>query len=801
MNGVKLKTKQWVRSILLASTSIFPRSGTGRLSLVSPKLLFMLTGSCLVLVAGLLYHDVKGTIRLIAPPATLLLEDRYGQFLAEGGGNTQTLGYWTVPVPLPQPIEAAFLAIEDHRFYDHPGVDLRAVVRAIWNNLTTSRRQGASTIAMQVARMQRTASLPSKRSYWNKLCESITALLLIQKFGHQAVLNHYLEIVPQGNRIHGVAYAARRYFRKPLQDVSWAEAAVLAALPNAPGRMNLFRPEGQARAQARAALILKKLSEQGTLDQRTFLVAQRQLQHLPLPRKEIRPSHSYHAILRVQEALADRHRSYARSIRTSLDLRLQQQVDEIAERAITYYRNAGAGNIAAIVAEKDTGKVVAYIGSNAYYETGYAGAINYARLPRSSGSTLKPFLYALGLETGAFTPASLLSDAPIWVSLPGGYARIGNYDRQNRGQFIYRKALANSRNVPAIHVLTSVGIDNAYELFRQLGLVSSTRSAEQYGVGLAIGTLYVTLEDLVAAYGVLANEGQAFRLRWVEGDTPASSLEEQWLDQNVARQMSLFLSDPLARLPVFSRMGPLEYPFPVAVKTGTSQGFRDAWAVAYSSKYLVGVWIGHPDHTRMNEVSGVVAAQVVKDIMLRLHPQEKRGVAESRFPLPEGYTAVPICAQTGRPPTPSCPEVFTEYFRPGAEPIAHVAPSEPPALAQQPSPRFPTAHLPPDSPFSLALTPFAYDQLLHASITIQEPRAGGSFVLDPDTPRSLQTIALRAEATPRVTQITWHIDGSPFTTVSSPYTVRWPLQPGTHTIQARFANADVKSEVITITVY
>jgi len=766
-----------------------------------------------VLLSGiLLYYEIRNSICLSKPAATALLEDCYGTFLSESFLYTvQEIGYWDVPQPIPKRIEAAFLITEDQRFYDHPGIDGRAILRALWNNVTTSRRQGASTIGMQVARMQRSinASKPYRRTYWQKLCESVTALLLIRKFGHQAVLQHYLALVPQGNRIHGVAYGARRYFQKPLHDLSWAEAAVLAALPKAPGQMNLYRPTGQARAFSRAAVILETLHGAGILNTSDFLAANRQLARLTIPARETRPEHSYHAILRLEEQLREQgEQRYARPVRASLDVRIQENVARIARITMEHYRASGAGNIAIMVVEKTTGKVVAYLGSDDYYNPEFAGAINYARVPRSSGSTLKPFIFALGLEMRLFTPSSLLSDMPVLVSLPRGYHRIGNYDGQNLGHLLYRKALANSRNVPAVHVLATVGIDNAYELFRQLGITSNDKPADYYGVGMAIGTLYVTLEDLVTAYGVLANDGQVFRLQWFEvspeKQEPESplSVSEQILDRNVARQISLFLSDPLARLPTFARMGPLEYPFPVAVKTGTSQGFRDAWAVAYSGKYIVGAWIGHPDNTRMRNVSGTTAAQVVKQIMLDLHPEQRRGVAEHPFAPPENYTLVNICAPTGAPANDQCPEVFPEYFRPGTQPAVSAPVISSLVQANSATSSSTASGIAPEiQTFMIMRSPFSFDKLLNAGITIHEPLSGATFVLDPDTPRGAQTLPLQATASPTVSQLVWYVDGEPFTAASYPYTVRWPLSPGTHSIQARFAHADIVSDIVTITVY
>ena len=200
------------------------------------KSLIVVAGLLITAVALLLLHEVHGRSELVSPPATPIFTDRYGTFLAEGTADENApLGFWDPSEVLPKRIVACLLAVEDKRYYEHFGVDFRSLLRALVNNLSGGPRQGASTIAMQVARLQR----PEKRTLWRKACEMGTAVWLNRKFGHENVLRHYLKIVPQGNRIHGVAYAARRYFQKPLADLSWAEAAVLASLPRVPGKMNL----------------------------------------------------------------------------------------------------------------------------------------------------------------------------------------------------------------------------------------------------------------------------------------------------------------------------------------------------------------------------------------------------------------------------------------------------------------------------------------------------------------------------------------------------------------------------------
>ena len=768
----------------------------------------------------LLLHEVHGRSKLVSPPATPIFTDRYGTFLAEGTADEDApLGFWDPPAVLPERIVACLLAIEDKRYYEHFGVDLRSLLRALVNNLSGGPRQGASTIAMQVARLQR----PGERTLWRKACEMGTAVWLNRKYGHQNVLRHYLKIVPQGNRIHGVAYAARRYFRKPLADLSWTEAAILASLPRAPGRMNLYQFEGRRKAFERAKLILNLLHKNGTLDADNLAISQRQLKSLKIPVKESRPYHSYHAILRLQETMNGTD-SYTKPVLTTLDLPLQEVVDSTAGEAMEQLRQRGAGNLAVIVAERETGAIRSYLGSDFYADTDFSGAINYATTPRSAGSTLKPFIYALGMETGAFSPASVLADLPFNLVHSRGQYSIANYDERHLGPMLYRKALANSRNIPAVHVLKTVGLAKTYDLFRQLGLAKDDRSASVYGLGLAIGGLYVTLEDLVAAYGVLGVDGKAFGLRWFETDDEEAP--SQLIPEDVARQITLFLSDPLARLPTFTRMGPLEYPFPVAVKTGTSQGFRDAWAVAYSSKYIVGAWIGHPDHERMKQVAGLDAAQLVKGILLFLHPKERRGVDETPFPPPQshqdsggsvGYQLAKLCPMSGELATEACAETVLEYLLLGIEPTAFcpvhqsfavdrrtgvlAGPMTPPEWIEIRSyavlsPQFAAwgavhGYNPP--PLPSTESPFV-------SIAIEEPVNGSVFRFHPDTPQQLQSIALRAYVSPTVPEIIWYVDGEPFQKVAYPYTTRWHLRAGSHALQARFPHADVQSGIITITV-
>ena len=769
-------------------------------------------GPALVLALGLclwgwLFLSVQGKTDLVSPAPTVLLEDRHGTFLAEQGRGD--VGFWPVSGEGAARLAACVIAAEDHRFHQHGGVDLYALGRALNNNLRGRPRQGASTIAMQVARLQS----PADRTYSAKMREMAVAWMLVRRHGREAVLHHYLRIAPQGNRMFGVAYAARRYFRKPVTDLGWAESALLAALPKAPGSMNLYRFQGRKKAMARARHILALLHQRQILDDAGRQRALEELENLPAPVREARPANAYHAILQLEQAAADRL-VQGRPMRTSLDLNVQDLLDEIAAETVTRYRGRGMGNLAMLVVHRQSGEIHGYLGSEWYGDTANAGSIDYVRTPRSSGSTLKPFLFAMGLERGHYTPASILADLPMQVDYEGGTFNVTNFDEGYLGPMLYRRALANSRNIPSIEVLRRVGARTFYQRLVRLGLANRDTAAEHYGLALAIGGLPVRLDDLVRAYGVLANEGRDFQLRWFPGQLPQQG--EQIFPEDTARQISLFLSDPGARLPSFPRSGNLEFPFPVAAKTGTSQGFRDAWCVAYSSEYVVGAWLGHPDVHSMERISGMHAAGLVKQVLTRLQPQQSRGIDEKPFPPPRDHHTVRLCRFSGGLAVDACAAPALEYLPADALPPARTDVHQQFAVDRQTGYRA-DIHTPPERveirEFAVLPAEFAAWGNQHGfgppqarrqavpktHIAIQSP-GSGRLRLDPDTPRKLQTLALRAAVEPAVPEIVWYVNGQPFQRAAYPYTVRWPLAPGKHTFQARFPNAGVASQPVSLEV-
>jgi penicillin-binding protein 1C len=628
---------------------------------------------------------------LAAPAPSLLLLDRQGRFLGElpgepaargsgraahparatlAGSTEDGLGYWPVET-LPPRVVAATLALEDRRFGSHPGVDPLAVARALLQNFRTRGRvSGASTLAMQVARMQS----PGARGYLRKVTEAVTAVFLTERYGSREVLRHYLRIVPYGNRIHGIAYAARSYFDKPVEDLSWAEIAFLSALPQAPARMNPFSPAGRERAVRRGERVLADLARRQVLSPAAYALARGQLAALRIPYRERRPPEALHALLHLRTLLAPggtpaaeiESRAAAAAagpvLRTTLDLDLQRDASAMTWRALREWRDRGAGNASLIVLDLERHEVLAWVGSAAYFDAEDHGAIDYARVRRSAGSTLKPFLYGLALERGVIGPATLMDDLERG---PGG---VANADDAFMGPLLPRVALANSRNVPAVLLLGRMGLDQGFGLLRELGLTDGAVPARHYGLGMAIGGLPVTLEELARAYLTLAGDGRLpARLRWLRGQPEPAP--RRIFSEDTARQVTLFLSDPQARLPSFPRMGATEYRFPVAVKTGTSTNYHDAWAVAYSTRYLAAAWVGHPGFRAMNQLSGYLsAADLVRRVLLRLHGEQGDGLEDLSFPPPRGYRPVRVCALSGHRATAACDRVFLEWFRPGEEP-------------------------------------------------------------------------------------------------------------------------------------
>ena len=686
-----------------------------------------------------------------SPPPTPIVYDRHGVFLAQFGNEQKSAsgpprveyGYWPVD-PLPQRVVAATLALEDRRFWSHPGIDPGAVLRAAWQDTTSLRRRsGASTIAMQVTRMQR----PEPRTLWAKAVEAGTALALTARYGRAAVLAQYLRLVPYGNGSHGIAHAARWYFEKPAADLSWAEIALLCAIPRAPAAYNPLRPDGLRRARARAGRILAALHEQAVVTDAEYAAATAQLATLQPGPAPHRPADALHPILRLRDMLAAApappHAADDR-VMASLDLRVQHMVAAQMHDRLADWRKAGAQQAAVIVVRRDDGAVLAAVGSAGYGDP-RGGAIDFSRAARSPGSTLKPFLYAAALQHGLLHPADMLDDGP------GRVGAIHDADSRYLGPLPPSQALANSRNVPAAEVLRRLGLGAGFDLFHALGLQALDETPDSLGLAMAIGAMPTSLDRLADAYLTLADDGVQHDLLWYHGQLRAPA--RRVFSATAAREVGLFLSDPLARLPSFARYGSTEYPFPVAVKTGTSQGFRDAWTLAWSPRFVVGAWVGRSDAGTMAGLGGAnSAADLVHAVLLALHHATAGDLDDTSFAAPTDYAPKQICAGPAETPRDDCSHTLLTW------------------VLRRDAATVPTTRVQPGA-----------DPVIQLSVVT--PEAGTSVWLNPESPAAANRLVLRAKTMPHVPQVVWYVDGTPFALTDPDQSVTWPMRTGEHRFQ------------------
>lgn len=780
----------------------------------------------LALLATAAYVLVTSDSRLAGPRPSRLLLDRHGRYLGEVPGEGEEMGYWPLPAALPRRIVVATLETEDRHFYEHGGVRWRSLLRAAWQNLKNRRIiSGGSTVPMQVARMQH----PASRSLFAKLREIVNAELLVGAHGHDLVLRQYLKLAPYGNRARGVVRAARLYFDKPVEDLSWLQAAFLAALPQQPGRMSPYTELGQRRALRRARRILATLRERGLISEDELRVALgSQLGLVPLEHRE---PDAMHAVLEWSQrvsALPDQRPI----VRSTIDLELQRRVGELLRKNLRRLATTQANASAAVVTDVSTGELLAYVGSQDYFDAGGRGAIDYLRTRRSPGSALKPFIYALALERQGHTAASELPDVPVqFETYQGGAFVPENITHNFLGPMLLRDALGNSRNIPVLRLLSEVGIDRVVSLLERGGVGELSHAPERYGLSLAIGGLAVTPLELAVLYSALANQGETRPLRYFLGDgesVPAAAAGPspvKLFAPDAAQLVTHILADADARQPGFPRGNPMEFDYAVAAKTGTSQGYRDAWAVGFSDRLLAVVWLGAHDARRMNQVTGATgAAPALHAILDAAMPlREPHRPAATAFSPPASYTPHEICPLSGKRPGPLCEHHRTEWFAPGSQPTAtcpyHVEVAIDVRNGLRADPRCPKSLTIKKPMLALgeeyaewarkarlelapvAMTPLcAPQEPVQPKIAIREPRPQARYLFDPDTPREYSTVRLAATVTPSSEEIVWVVDEVPIARVPYPHEARIALLPGRHVIRAAFASRPQKSGPVAIVV-
>ncbi len=567
------------------------------------------------------------------PPPAPLFTDREGAPLRRlmSGEAGRSLG----PLELEEAGEAlrtATVAAEDRRFWRHGGVDCWAVLRAARDWMRHGRPvSGASTITQQLVKL---SAPPARRTLVTKAKEMLRARRVEMAWSKERILEAYLNRLDYGNSHWGCRAAAVGYFGKPAGDLSLAESAFLAGLPQSPVRLDPYR--NFEAAKARQGVVLDRIARSvPAWRERVERARSEELRLVPR-------SAAFEAPHVVDYLLQRRIPKPGETLRTTLDHAVQRMAEGMLRRHLAPLDELEVGNGAVVVLDTGTGEVLALVGSRDYFDP-EAGQVNGALAPRSPGSVLKPFTYLLGVE-GGYGPAAVLADVPVEFMTPTGVYQPHNYGRTAAGPVSARQALANSLNIPAVRLLERAGGAAVLHRFlQQAGIGPLDREADHYGLGLTLGNAPVRLLDVTAAYAGLGRLGRFAPPRFLlddpeTGEQLRCSAGAAWLIGNI-------LADDGARVPSFGLRSCLDLPFPAAVKTGTSSDFRDNWVVGYTPDYTVGVWVGNFDGAPMRGVSGVTGAgPLFRDLMLWLHED-----GASAWPAaPPGVVEVEVDERTGK---------------------------------------------------------------------------------------------------------------------------------------------------------
>lgn len=565
------------------------------------KYLLIAAGSLLLLWLFCLPRNLfKGT------PYSTVVVDRDGQLL---GARIAADGQWRFPPTetVPEKYATALIQFEDRGFRHHPGVSIKAIGRAIVQNIKGGHTvSGASTLSMQVIRLSR----QRERTVWQKLTEMFMATRLEARYSKDEILALYASHAPFGGNVVGLEAAAWRYLGRDASDLSWAEAATFAVLPNAPSSINL--------SQNRPALLekrnrlLKRLKDRRFIDEYTYESA---LEEPLIGELHPLPSYCPHLVEEYNRS------ARGKTVRTGIMLNLQRRVEESLKRWREDLAESGINDLCAIITDVRSGGTIAYCG-NADIEVKRPGAwVDIARSPRSTGSILKPLLYCAALQEGVILPSSLLPDVPTNF---GGFSPK-NFDLNYDGAVPADEALARSLNIPNVWLLKQFGTTRFVTKLKEMGISTLNRKPEEYGLSLILGGSEACLKDVVGAYAKKARNVDMATWYMLE-----ALAEVGRPDQMDWRRVSSLRK--------------------VAWKTGTSYGSRDAWAIGITPDYVVGVWAGNAEGNSAPGLTGALTAGPVMFDLFNLLP------TTGWFDEPKDFIEVNVCPESGFLAGRDCPK-------------------------------------------------------------------------------------------------------------------------------------------------
>ncbi len=619
-----------------------------------------------LLFTALLIAIALVAIRLWPRPSLAQQIPSSQAFLAENGellrltlANDHQYRVWTPLKDISPQLTKAVLLYEDRWFYWHPGVNPQALIRAAFRTYSGGQQQGGSTVSMQLARLfyGLNTKTPS-----GKLRQMGLAVWLELRYSKRDILEAYLNLAPYGSNVQGAGAASLIYFGKTANQLSIAEALTLAVIPQQPNR----------RAGSKALLssidapkqrLLKRWLEHYPLDE-----TQARLANLPMHFQRIqdlpfRAPHFVDMLLQQSEIVSH---SQDQQIRTSINLNLQTLIERQTRQYLQEVSNKGIKNAAALLIDPKTMEVKAWLGSADYFNVAIEGQVNGVVAKRSPGSTLKPFIYALAMDQGILHPASILKDAPTDF---GPYTPE-NFDNQFRGPITAQDALIHSRNIPAVWAATQLHSPSLYSFLKMAG-VSQLKTEDHYGLALVLGGGEISMEELTGLYAMLVNDG---KLKDIQYRKPATAHPERAAvegysgTQLISPEASFIALDMLRHNPRPGEDAYYNSGWPIAWKTGTSWGFRDAWSVGTVGPYVLAVWIGNFDSRGNPAFVGIdAAAPLFFRIADGLYLNKPSHIPASKPPA--GVSQVSVCSASGDLPNIWCPQTSKTWYIAGKSPI------------------------------------------------------------------------------------------------------------------------------------
>lgn len=561
---------------------------------------------------------------------------------------------------VPNHVRLATLAAEDAEFYNHPGFSVKGILRALSQDIQNRALQGGSTITQQLVK---NVLLSPERTLTRKIRELILSIQVETNFTKDQILEMYLNEVSYGGTAYGIESASESYFGKSVKDLSLGEAAFLAGLPKSP---TSFSPFGQnpdfAFDRQREVLHLMKVNK--FISQETENKALAEKITLSPNRTEIKAPHF---VMYIRQILVDKYgedvvEKGGLEVVTSLDINVQEVSEQIVKSEVEKIRNLNVGNGAAMVLDPQTGEILAMVGSKNYFDSAGDGQVNVLLRLRQPGSSIKLINYIYALSNN-YNPASLIDDSPITYVIPGSppYSPV-NYDGKFKGRVSLRTAFAESRNIPAVKILASYGVDKMIDLAEKMG-ITTWEDRSNYGLSLTLGGGAVKAIDLAQAYATVANSGKKpdllpileirnYKGKVLEKNSPSNT---QVLDPRVTFMATDILKDNHARAGEFGLNSYLvvkNHP-EVAVKTGTSNDLRDNWTVGYSQNILVLTWVGNNNNAPMSRIaSGVTGASPIWNKIITTLLAE---IPSIDWTTPAGVSKINICQNTGSLPCDGCP--------------------------------------------------------------------------------------------------------------------------------------------------